>query len=323
MDRSRVRERCQLDRIYPRGRGQNPKFSSVCRGHSAARPGFNHGAAAANPPPTGDAQPLSNGSFEAGYTSWSPSGNQRILSGRGAERIDAVQFNASQNEPNAVLSQTFATAAGQAYTMEFEYGAGSAMVAAEQAVQVTVQGQTLLASQRMSAISTPNGPIYATRSIQFKADSAQSTVTFRDVSPTSIDVDSFLDHVRLRTSSVVVPPAITTQPLSRVITQGQGVSFSVGATGSAPLTYQWTFNGNPLAGATAATYAIPSAQTSHTGNYAVVIKNGAGAVTSATAVLNVQPSSTIPAFSNGSFENDYAGWTVAGNQRVISPGFIR
>jgi hypothetical protein len=252
--------------------------------------------AAPPPPPPGDVQPLSNGSFEAGYTSWSPSGNQRIVSGRGAEGIYAVQFNAGQNAPDAVLSQTFATAAGQTYTVEFEYGAGSATVSAEQAIQVTAQGQALLASERISAMSTPSGTIYATRSIRFTADSAQSTLTFRDVSSTSMDVDSFLDHVRLRTSSVVTPPAVTTQPLSRVVPEGQAVAFNVGASGSAPLAYQWTFNGNPLVGATGATYSIASAQLAHSGNYAVIVKNSAGAVTSATAVLNVEPSSNAAGF---------------------------
>src|SRR5205823_8144975 len=46
------------------------------------------------------------------------------------------------------------------------------------------------------------------------------------------------------------PPAITTQPISLTVTQGAGATFSVVATGSGPLHYQWRFDQSNLAGAT-------------------------------------------------------------------------
>ena len=67
--------------------------------------------------------------------------------------------------------------------------------------------------------------------------------------------------------------------------------FSVSASGTAPLTYQWSFNGAAIGGATGATYTIGTVTESHGGNYSVLISNGFGNVTSQDAVLTVQ---TIP-----------------------------
>src|ERR1041385_5568700 len=52
------------------------------------------------------------------------------------------------------------------------------------------------------------------------------------------------------TLTVLGPPEITTQPVSQTITQGQNASFSVAASGTAPLNYQWSFKGGSLPGAT-------------------------------------------------------------------------
>src|SRR2546421_2558268 len=51
-----------------------------------------------------------------------------------------------------------------------------------------------------------------------------------------------------------VPPAITTQPASETVSTGQTATFTVAATGTAPLSYQWQKNGTAIGGATAARY---------------------------------------------------------------------
>ncbi len=88
------------------------------------------------------------------------------------------------------------------------------------------------------------------------------------------------------------PPAITNQPDSRVVNQGASATFTVGATGAAPLSYQWRFEGANLAGATASSYTRLNAQPAHEGDYSVVITNISGAVTSSEAflVVNIPPS---------------------------------
>ncbi|HYG19254.1 MAG TPA: PA14 domain-containing protein, partial [Ohtaekwangia sp.] len=82
-------------------------------------------------------------------------------------------------------------------------------------------------------------------------------------------------------------PAIVSHPANVTVPAGQPASFSVSATGAAPLSYQWQRNGQPIQGATSATYSIANAQPSHAGSYRVVVSNQAGSITSNTAQLTV------------------------------------
>jgi len=86
---------------------------------------------------------------------------------------------------------------------------------------------------------------------------------------------------------VYVPVAIQTQPQNQTVPQGGATSFWVVASGSSPLTYQWNFNGSPISGATSSSLTFANAQPSQAGNYAVVLSNPAGSVTSAAATLTV------------------------------------
>src|SRR5205085_2070985 len=70
---------------------------------------------------------------------------------------------------------------------------------------------------------------------------------------------------------VNVPLKITTQPQSQMIMQGQSATFTVAASGTAPLDYQWNFNGAPLAGATNSVLTLTNAQTNAAGNYNAVV----------------------------------------------------
>ncbi len=84
-------------------------------------------------------------------------------------------------------------------------------------------------------------------------------------------------------------PTITAQPQSAAVAAGQAAQFTVGASGTAPLSYQWQFGGVAIAGATASGYSIASAQAANAGSYSVVVTNNYGSVTSSAAVLTVQP----------------------------------
>jgi hypothetical protein len=87
-----------------------------------------------------------------------------------------------------------------------------------------------------------------------------------------------------------VAPTITTQPGNQTVTAGQTASFTVVASGTAPLAYQWQKNGANIAGATAASYTTPATTTSDSGSaFTVVVTNTAGTVTSSAATLTVNP----------------------------------
>ncbi|AYB35114.1 carbohydrate-binding protein [Chryseolinea soli] len=89
-------------------------------------------------------------------------------------------------------------------------------------------------------------------------------------------------------------PAIVTQPTSRTVTAGQPVTFSVTATGTTPLSYQWQKNNVSIAGATGSSYTIASTQSSDAGAYRVIVSNAAGSVTSAAATLVVNAFNAPP-----------------------------
>jgi DNA/RNA endonuclease G (NUC1) len=85
----------------------------------------------------------------------------------------------------------------------------------------------------------------------------------------------------------LIPVAIQTAPSASPATVGDNVSLSVVATGTAPLTYQWSKGGSPLTGAIAATLALNAITTADAGEYTVAVTNPAGTVTSSTT-LDVQ-----------------------------------
>jgi uncharacterized protein (TIGR03790 family) len=91
-------------------------------------------------------------------------------------------------------------------------------------------------------------------------------------------------------------PSIITQPLNRTVTVGQSTSFSVSATGTATLTYQWRKNGTNIIGAAAASYTTPATVATDNGAlFSVVITNAFGTVTSNNAVLTVGAPPSITA----------------------------
>ena len=98
----------------------------------------------------------------------------------------------------------------------------------------------------------------------------------------------------------VTAPTILTQPQSQTNYVGDTANFMVTASGTAPLNYQWQFNGAPISGATASNYALPNVQTSNAGTYSVVVTNTAGTVTSSNAALTVLvPAADVAVLCNG------------------------
>src|SRR5438477_240790 len=93
------------------------------------------------------------------------------------------------------------------------------------------------------------------------------------------------------TGSVTTAPSVTSQPGSQSVTAGQTATFSVSATGTAPLSYQWKKNGIAVNGASSSAYTTPATSSSDNGEqFTVVVSNSAGSVTSSAAILTVNAS---------------------------------
>ena len=97
--------------------------------------------------------------------------------------------------------------------------------------------------------------------------------------------------------TVNIPPVISTQPESQWVTAGDSVTFTVSATGTAPLGYQWRRNGQDIGGANGSSYTRPGVQTSDAGDFSVGVNNVAGSVTSAVATLTVTLSPVPPSIT--------------------------
>ncbi len=82
-------------------------------------------------------------------------------------------------------------------------------------------------------------------------------------------------------------PLIVSNPVPLIVAASSNATFGVSAMGSQPLAYQWFLQGAPIAGATAAQYALGGAQSINSGAYKVVVANSMGSATSAVATLTV------------------------------------
>jgi probable HAF family extracellular repeat protein len=137
------------------------------------------------------------------------------------------------------------------------------------------------------------------------------TVTFHSGGPQTIAASDTVYPSGAGISSpvdVLGPPTFSTEPSSRSATPGQTITFTTLATSSPSPTYQWTFNGAPIAGATSSSYTVTGSQVANSGAYAVLATNPNGTVSSVPAFLTV---------------NSLNGSPVVGQQSgplLVSPG---
>ena len=132
----------------------------------------------------------------------------------------------------------------------------------------------------------------------------------------------------------VLDPLVISQPTSQMVLAGANVDFSVGASGSNPLFYQWRFKGTNLAGQNSTRLSLTNIDLTNAGAYSAIISNSYGSVISSNATLAVLSISTLAPGSgitlsgeNGShFQIDWStnlsasNWTVLTNLYLpISP----
>jgi len=170
----------------------------------------------------------------------------------------------------------------------FHFPSGIAVDAAGRLYVADTDNQTL-------RLITPTGTVSTLAGLAGTSGSADGTGSAaRFAYPTGVAAtgsgDVYVadtDNHAVRLAFTPVAPAITQQPRNQAAAAGANVTFSVGATGRPAPTYQWTFNGAAVSGATSSTLNLTSVQTANAGTYAVLVTNGASTVTSDQVTLTV------------------------------------
>jgi hypothetical protein len=154
-------------------------------------------------------------------------------------------------------------------------------------------------------IDGANEPSYALSAAQLADNGVQFTVVVTNPvgsttsDPATLTVDP-------------IAPVITIPPLAQSINSGETVTFTVTATGSAPLSFQWQKNGVDIAGATASSYTTAALGVADNGaGYGVLVTNSAGSASSAIATLTVTP---LPPVGTA------PGITAAPQAQIVSDG---
>jgi hypothetical protein len=152
---------------------------------------------------------------------------------------------------------------------------------------VTASGTAPLAYQWLKNGAAISGATSATLTLNniSTTDAANYSVTVTNAVGTATSSAATL--------TVLVPPGITTQPASASVVQGNPASFTVTASGTAPLSFQWLKNGAPISGANSNVLTLAAVTTNDAANYSVVVTNAVGSLASSSATLTVLVPPTI------------------------------
>jgi hypothetical protein len=153
------------------------------------------------------------------------------------------------------------------------------------------------------AVSGANSSSYTTAATTSSDSGAQFTVVVSNAAGSTTS-----SAAMLKVSATAVAPSITAQPASQSVTAGQTATFSVAATGTAPLAYQWQKNSVAVSGANSSSYTTAATTSSDSGaQFTVVVSDAAGSITSSAATLTVNAASTLQITTS-----QFSGGFVAG-----------
>ncbi len=225
---------------------------------------------------------------------YSGSGNAAV--GTANWRVDDIRLTASTAIPSAAIAPAVTSTSP---------AAGTNGVAVSTPIAITFNQPVSVSSGWFSIASATSGPIAATVT--------GGPLTYTLTPPTSftygdtISVTIFAGKVTENdTHTLTLPadysfsfgtglpvaPAITAQPAPRTVPDGGATTFTVAASGTAPLTYQWRRNGTPITGNASAsnpTLTLAVVSVADIGSFDCVVSNVAGSVTSVAATLTVTP----------------------------------
>jgi subtilisin-like proprotein convertase family protein len=242
----------------------------------------------------------------------SPAGTAvRLYNGEGDNDPDLVTFYPELTEPN----QTLDALTGQAIAGAWQ------LVVADQSAGNTgqLQGWSLaLTCQQVLTFAATTGPdgSYALENLPAGVYTVTPTKPGSGFFPlqrtlTVLSGAQTADFI----ASTNSPPVIVTPPQVQSVQAGSNAVFTVVASGTPPLSYQWQFNGTNLPGATNAALALSGVLFNQAGEYRVEVSSLLGTTISPPAVLRVLPTP----FADDCAEGNAADWgTFASDHAAVS-----
>jgi len=200
------------------------------------------------------------------------------------------------------LGGVFATAAGGSHGLAIT-GSGFPIIEVQPLSQSPII--TKNAALQVLASGTPQPAFQWQRDGTNVSGATASSFAFINVQPANagtyrVIVTNQIGFV-ISSNAVVTPvgasPIVVTAPQDASTICGESARFSVVVDGTPPFAYQWQFNGTPLVGATATSLRLTNVNSTQAGDYAAVITNNYGSITSTVAnlaVLVVPPSIVSP-----------------------------
>ncbi|CAG0949507.1 hypothetical protein METP3_00119 [Methanosarcinales archaeon] len=251
---------------------------------------------------------IENQGFESGTTSW-----QFFTDGTGAFRTASPSYEGSKSA-NVIIGSSASNIQLYQYGITLEPNT---------AYRLSFSAYSTNGNDMKVKLFRHNSP-YTNYGLDFTADLGKSWNTFTTEFTTAgfsgaandgrlqfwfaqlaaAQETYYIDDIRLEKVS---PPNITTHPSDQSVDIGQTATFSVIATNTASLTYQWQKNGEDIPGAISASYTTPSTTLSDDGStFSVKVTNSAGSITSSNAILIVTSKNLI---ENPIFESGTTSWS--------------
>jgi VCBS repeat-containing protein len=266
---------------------------------------------------------LVNGSFESNFTGWTTTGNLGIQSTApytATEGAKLAGFNGSNQAPNGVLSQTFATVAGQTYTLAFDAGVLSYNTSPQQ-MRVKVDGTSTVLNQVVTVTRTSGANAqWFPQSFTFVANSATSTLSFTDQSTVTVGLDLTLDNVRVTTSA----GGGNTAPVAAEDSYATPVSTALVISAAGVLTNDTDAQSNPLTAVLDTTVGHGTLALNANGSFTYTPTNGYsgpdsftyhandGSLNSSVVTVSITVGSPASTLVNGSFESGLSPWVASG-----------
>ncbi|MDR1497468.1 MAG: immunoglobulin domain-containing protein [Puniceicoccales bacterium] len=159
-------------------------------------------------------------------------------------------------------------------------------------VEITLSGAAPFAEVRYTTDGSDVTETSTRYEVPFRL-TASATVSARAYLPEHTPSNQVSARFTITPAVQRTAPVIQLQPVSKTVTAGDKVIFSVSATGAPVPTYQWRFNGNNISGATDSSYTIEHTTAAHVGAYDVVVTNIVGSATSVQVTLSLQNAPVI------------------------------